>query len=1080
MRSRSPAAVEVGMDFEVLGPVRARSDGEPLPISGAMRNALLALLLLRANRVVPADWLIDVLWESAPPRTAPTSLQVMVHHVRRALGVEQGRLQTQPRGYLLKVAEHELDLHVFANLTARARTALAAQAYPDATADLRKALDLWRGPALGGATSVRLLRDEAGRLDELRLAALEDRVAADLALGRAGELVDELAVAVAAHPTRERLRGQLMLALHRSDRTTDALTAYRDGRRILVRDVGIEPGAWLQSLHERMLRSDPQLLDGPDRRPTTASIPGRPAGPVSPPLPAQLPHDVPQFTGRARELAVLSGLGEAAAPDDAGRHVPVVVIDGMPGVGKTALALHFAYRIADQCPDGQLYLDLHGFDPARRPTTAGDALYQLLTALGVQPSAAPNSTDERAALYRSMLAGKRVLLTLDNAASVQQVRPLLPGAVGCPVIVTSRNRLTGLAVHDGAQLLTVPPLSIQDSVALLAAVIGEQRVAAQPAAARELVERSGRLPLALRISAANLLAHPERDIADFVAELATSPLDALRVDGDDHSAARIAFDLSYRHLPAGTRRLFCLLGVLPGTEASTAAAAALTGVTPLQARADLDRLAAAHLIEQSRPGRWQQHDLLRRYAAERAAQDETDEVCRQALIGLLRHYLAHTRTAVRLLYPQAPTVMETPDDPAPVGIRDTAGAVAWFDEERPNLIACVLHAAERGHNRMAWQLADVACKLFLLRHQPQDWMPIGEAALIAAAGTGDDEGVAHIDLSLGNAHYSAGDNASATRHYARAIQQSGRIGWPAGEAAARANLGVICASTGRPHEALEHYRQALDLHRVIQGRYGEAVALDNIGGICFLLGRIDEAIARHREALSIHQEIGFRAGAALALANIGNALRERGDLDEAQDSCARALQIYREVGSPTGQAQALCCLADIHADAQRYGEASAAAQTALGITEETGDRRSMSEALNILGTVEAACGRLESAAALHGRALDLAAATAYQVEIQEAMLGLADLSRRRGRYADALAYARGALGLTRASHDRIAEPASLIALGRIHLARNAARAAAARLCAAARVSAATGQRLRHGQALALLAEASPVPDPYDA
>ncbi len=1064
----------VGVEFRVLGPVGVWSNGIRLPVTGTLRPALLGVLLIHANQVLTADSLIDTLWESAPPRTASTSLQVMVHRLRQTLGPEQARLSTRGSGYRLRVDDGELDLHVFHALTATARS-LAMRSPLEAAAVLHRALDLWSVPILGGATSVRVLRDEAERLGDLRLAALEDRVAADLAAGRADDLVDELTEAVAARPTRERLRAQLMLALYRCQRTVDALSIYRAGRLHLVRDLGVEPGPLLQELHARMLRNDPHLMSGPDRPyPGRAFTLGQDAVRMPMAPPRLIPHDVTHFGGRDRELAMLSTVADSDRVGIESGSTPIVVLAGMPGVGKTALAVRFAHRGRSSWRDGHLYLDLHGFDPDRAPTSAAEALYQLLTALGVPASAVPTDLDARMMLYRQTLDGLRAVIILDNAADVAQVRPLLPGTPHCMVIVTSRNQLVGLAVHDGAEIHTVEPLSADDSLGLLSRVVGSVRVGAEPDAVARLVELSGGVPLALRISAAKLLAHPYEPIAAYVSLLATNPMDALQVDGDDRSVARLAFNASYRSLPAPDRHLFCLVGQAPCADLTPAAAAALVDMDVVQAAEILERLGAANLADEYVAGRWRLHDLLRSYAVDRARVDEPTDGRTGSVHLLLAHYLVETRAAVgRLLPGPSPTVHAGSTES---NIHNVEDAIAWFDDERRNLVAAVEYAARHDAGPLTWQLTDAFTKLSLLRNYVHDAIDAGTAAIGAAKRAADPEGLAHIHMGLGGVYYSVGDNDTAIGHYVAGIEFAERIGWLQGQALAGANLGVIHVATGRPLQALDHYRRAILLRRDLHDPYGEAVALDNVGGISISLGDPRDALRHHRQALYLHREVAFPAGQALALANIGNALRELGDLGEALDACSESLAIYRQVGARGGEAQVLCCIADVHADAGRSDEARQAAEAGLTAATECGDERSACEALNILGTVAAAAGDLDRADTLHCRAIEAAFRIDYPVEIHGSLLGLSAVERRRGAHDNALACARRALRLARTSHHVIALPAILIELARVHRDRGAWNAALGHLVAAERMCDRSGQRLQRRTAATMYADMCAVPD----
>ena len=1048
------------MDFRILGALEICVDGRLLRVSGPLRRALLAVLLVRANRVVPVDRLLDVLWDSAPPPTATTSLQVMIHRLRASLGGDRDRLVTHPSGYQLKVAHGELDLHLFDPLAVQARTLLTQQRYQEAARAAREALALWRGPALADTATVRYLRDESARLDQRRIDVLEDRVEADLALGRSAELTGELADLAAEYPGRERLHGQLMQVLYRCGRPGDALAVYRALRRRLVDELGVEPGPALQRLHARILAGDSDLqaeTNAPQQDPGT---PGD-SRPDSPRLPAQLPHDVAGFAGRTHDLTDIEAV---ARTDTSGRHDnPIIVLDGMAGVGKSALAIHIAHRFAPHHPDGQLFVDLHGFDPTVAPTPPGQALGQLLRGLGVPTADVPAAVEEQAALYRSLLSGKQILLVLDNAYNVEQVRPLLPGGAHTLTLIPSRTRLDGLIAHDGARQVTITGLPAPDGRTLLERIVGEQRIAAEPDASAQLVEACGNLPLALRIAAARLSTHPYLTVGELVHELAASPLDTLRTDDDEQKAARIAFATTYERLPADTRRLFRLLGAAPATDLTVVMANALAGADPTATARHLDRLCAAHLAEQHAAGRYRQHNLIRRYAVERAAQEDQQRDLDEAVARLYRHQLRAARAAARLLRPAA---MNT--EPATPRFRDVSHAVEWFESERRNLVGAACHAAEHGQARLGWQLASALSPLFLLRHHAHDWIVTGRSALAGAVRAADRRGIAEMHLILGNAYLISGDTVNAREHYEQALTHHAEAGWLAGHAAAAANFGVLLASTGHPHAALHHYQDALALQRRLGNRHGQAIMLDNIGGVYFSLGQLTEATRYHHSAIRLHREARSAGGQALAHANLGNALREAGRLGEAEHHCRQAITIFRDIRSTTGLAQALCCLADVCADGGDHPAARVAASEALDIAQETGEQRTLAEALNILACLDTGDGRHEVAGTRHLDALLAAARVGHDVELSESLLGLAEVYRRQGHLDVALACARRALHLVRSTDHRISTAAALITLGSIHLDRGARRVAADRLREAARVARDAGQEPRCNQAAVLL------------
>jgi DNA-binding SARP family transcriptional activator len=563
-------------DFGLLGPQAVRRGGVKIPVPPGKQRVVLAALLLNANRPVPLDELAEALWGTSPPVSARATMQNYVMRLRKALG--GNRITTQPGGYQISVDPGELDLSRFETLLATARAAARDGSWDASAREAEAALALWRSEPLAGVESEYLAVRELPRLAELRLQALETRIDAELHLGRQSEVVSDLQQLASVHPLREHLHALLMLALYRDGRQGEALAAFQRARQVLVDELGTEPGSELRELHQRILAADP-TLDVP--------APGRPtAGAPAPALPRELPAGIRHFTGRGGELKELTGL-----LDQTTEQSPTVVISaigGTAGVGKTALAVQWAHQVAGRFPDGQLYVNLRGYDPGQ-PLTAADALAGFLRALGVAGPDIPAEEDERAARYRSLLAAKRILVVLDNAGSVEQVRPLLPGSPGSVVLVTSRDALSGLVARDGAHRLDLDLLPLPDAVNLLRALIGD-RVDDDPQAAAALAEWCARLPLALRVAAELAVTRPQVSLGGLAAELADQQrrLDLLEAGGDPRTAVRAVFSWSYRHLGPEAARAFRLAGLHPGPDFDPAAAAALTSTTVGQAR---------HLIE---------------------------------------------------------------------------------------------------------------------------------------------------------------------------------------------------------------------------------------------------------------------------------------------------------------------------------------------------------------------------------------------------------------------------------------------------------------------------------------------------
>jgi tetratricopeptide (TPR) repeat protein/transcriptional regulator with XRE-family HTH domain len=817
---------------------------------------------------------------------------------------------------------------------------------------------------------------------------------------------------------------------------------------------------------ERGLLADLAARD-PDPGPETVTVPAASSSRLVglPQPPRLLPAVVADFTGRHQQLTTILGLLD----QDGGPHP--VVISGSAGVGKTALAVHAAHSVAGRFPDGQLFVNLRGHDPAG-PLEPDQALATLLYGLGVAPEQVPAEAEIAVGLYRSLLADRRVLVVLDNAHSAAQVRPLLPASTGSRVLVTSRDRLTGLLARDGAHRLSLGVLDSEEAAELLARLLGRDRIQAEPEAAAELASACASLPLALRVAAATLADQPGCRIAGYVGELRKGGrLVQLAIDGDPHSAIKAAFDLSYQSLVSEARRLFRLLGLLPGQDVSEKAAAALAGRSLGQARRLLGLLAAANLVEEQMPGRFGFHDLLREYATERAHQAESAADRVVAVGRLLDWYLATTDAAACLLYPgKARLGMAAcdrrPSPPRDAPFSDEAQALAWLDDERPNLLAAIQHAAAHGPPAVAWLLADALRGYFMLRRRNLDWLAAAQTGL-GAASEAEPAAQAAMRLGLGDRHWFMGQSAQAVEQFTGALDLAVRAGWLEGQAAILNNLASVLSQLGRPKEVVQHYMAALTLNRQT-GRRGLQVSnLGNLGIVSAELGRLAEAVDFHTQALAICQEIGSRDLEAAARWSFGTTLRELGRLDEAQDQLGRALVLTRMFGDRYGEAVSLNGLAAVHGEAGRHGDALDLATSALELARDIEDREVEAVASNTLAAVSVRLG--DARAALdHGRhALRLARETASRNPEVVALIGLAAAHRHMGQFQWARTAAEQALLQARQTGYRILEGAALTTLADVALATGDGPQAATRALQAIDIQRATGHRL--GQARALLA-----------
>jgi DNA-binding SARP family transcriptional activator len=1005
--------VTAAMEFSLLGPLAVRRDGVPVAVAPGGQQALLAALLLSAGRVVPTAELTEVLWGAAPPRWARSSLQNCVMRLRRSLAdADPGRITTGPGGYLINVRRGELDVDDFQALLPDARTATRERAWPEASALFRRAISLWRGQPLSGISSDVLALREVPRLTEMRLQALEGRIEADLHLGRHAEAIVELERLAATHPLRERFHALLMLAFYQDGQQTQALAVYQGVRKELVRELGVEPGSELCVLQQQILSGEPAraVLEaasaaGPAGagQASAALTPAREQ--AAAPVPRQLPYPPGTFTGRGAELAALDGLLA-----DGSRSL--CAITGTAGVGKTALAVHWAHHVAQRFPDGQLYADLRGYDPGQ-PVRAADALAGFLRALGVAGQDIPAEPDERSARYRSLLAGRRMLVLLDNVGEAEQVRPLLPGTPGCVAVVTSRDALAGLIARDGATRLELDLLSPEEASSLLRALIGE-RAEADPAATAALAERCCRLPLALRVAAELAAVRPATPLAALVSELTDRQrrLDLLAADGDPRTAVRAVFSWSCRNLDPGTVRTFRLAGLHPGPDLDAYAAAALTGSTVEQAGAVLDRLARAHLIQVRAPGRYGMHDLLRGYARELAVRDDGAGGQREALTCLFDYYLGAVAAATDTLLPVALPGPGTAPAAAPVPpLADPVAARAWLDAERDCLVAVTVHTAANGWPGHTTQLAAALSRHLNIGGYIPEAMTIHTCARQAARETGDLAAEADALKALGVAVIRQGRCGEAIGHLQQALDLYRQAGDRLGEGRALNDLGGLHWRQSSYPQAYDYLSQGLALYRETGYRNGEANSLSNLGVVDERLGRHPRAAGLHRRALALFSQLGDRNGQARALANLGVVELRLGRHQQAAGHLRQALDLYRETGDRNGEASALVTLGIVEVRRSRFQQAADHLEQAVSVFRTTGDLAGEAEALNGLGELALATGQPGHAGTQYAAALGMAVRAGDVYQQARAHQGLGDAGRAAGDRHQARPHWREALTL---------------------------------------------------------------------
>jgi DNA-binding SARP family transcriptional activator len=969
------------MRFVLLGPVSAFDGEVELEIRGRLKRAILTTLLLQPGAVVSTDALIESIWGENSPEQASASLHNHLLRLRKALGENGGpRIRTVAPGYLIRVEPGELDVHVFEDLCAEGRQALRAQQWETASGAFRAALDVWQGDVLldvlgsPGAIAV------AERLREARAQALSGRIEADLHLGRPAEVIGDLRTLIAKHPLREEPYGQLMRALALADRRAEALEVFQDLRRKLAEELGVDPSVPLRNLHTGILRDEESALPRPS------------AGRLAPAPPApgsrfQLPADSRAFTGRVPELSTLLKLARPARADVA-ETVVISSIGGMGGVGKTALALHAAHRLRTEFPDGQLFLDLRGFTPGVQPVDAQEALDRLLRSLGVPAQTVPRELDERAALYRHLLADTRTLIMLDNAADAAQVRPLLPGYAGCMVVVTSRRRLTDL---DDAYLVDLDVLDEQEAVELLDKVAGQGRIPAGHPELGRLVELCGRLPLAIRIIGSRLRRERFLGIEQLVAWLEDEHARFGHLEEGDRRIAAV-FASSYAALSAQERRVIRRLGLVPGTDFDAHAAAAVTGLDPRDAAETMLSLSEQNLLSEYSAGRYLFHDLTRVYVRGLLAEDPARES--DAALDRLLDYYQHTVQAadrhVRRLTRLAPAAAIPQPASAPA-LADCHAALAWFAAERDNLVAAGQLCAVRRPRRVGALASGVA---------------------------------AYVELS-------GGWTQAAELHEA-AVRIARELGDPIGEAEALLDLGRIRELSGDPVGA-EHYRCALDLFREHGSRLGEAKA-----SLILVAARVSEGEAGEvvEEVLERFRELGDRLGEAYALRELARLYMFTGHAGKGIEPLETALAILRDLGKPISESDVLESLGRQKLHTADFPGAEAALREALAGYRAYDNRPGQAEALINLGMIcYQVTGDFQAAQAMFEEAGELYRQVGGGPGLVVAERHLALLFGRLGRYEEAEALFRRCLDAFRKTGSRLREANILNELGYLCLYR---------------------------------------------
>ncbi|QXJ23364.1 tetratricopeptide repeat protein [Actinomadura graeca] len=989
------------MEFGLLGPLEVRRDGEEIRVGAPKLRVVLAALLLRANREVSLGELTDAVWGAGVPAQPVPALRVFVMRLRRLFPVPD-LIRTMPDGYRLEIDEGALDLHRFGELASRG-TALAGDGELErAGALLDEAMALWRAEPLADVPSD-TLHMEAARLQELRLRTEHRRFEVKLRMGLHHDVIGRLRELTAANPLREDLWAQLMLALYRANRQAEAVSAYQAISAGLAAELGVAPGPPLRELYQSILVADPDLTP-PGAAPAE--------GVAEPPRTgSQLPPAIGNFVGRAAEIERI-----AALLDGGGRvGVPVVTVSGPPGTGKTALAVRVAHQMRGSFPDGRLFVDLHAHSAVRRPSTQ-TVLARLLRALGHSADDIPVDEDEQVAAYRTALRGKRVLVTVDNAASAAEVRPLIPSEPGCAMLVTSRNELTALTARDGARRVRLDLLSGGESFALLTAILGTETTARQRAATERLAELCGRLPLALRIAASNLAGSHRPDIGAYIQRfLAGRRVRALAMDDDDHIAVGRAFDLSYLSLPPGARAMFRLLALFPGPDVAPEAMAVLAGGTPGEAATALEQLAAASLVQRLPGDRYQVHDLLSEYAADRVRAEHGEAYCDEARARLFDWYLEAVADAVVALYPEFITAIRATTEPAegpaegPPPRFGRSRALHWLDAERANLVAVVEHCSEHGPRPMAWKLAEALAWHLGIGGHHTEYLAAARAGLHAARAEGNAAAETAMIGCLVWEHRKLGDLGTALEYVTGAL------------------AGGDPADPGRPllmvwHGSVRLERGELERARQCFAEVAELAEADalppflfgavplGLGAAAMMAGDFGRALPLLEEALAAATQGQPTVQRVECLMVVGRCLLMMGRWKRAAEVLRTAAREAAGLETRYHRAECLAYLSVALTETGDRTEAFEVAQEALAQSQGLRTRCIAISVWNAVGAVYRHRGDYGEAMEAHERALAAAVQTTiHPYGMAESHLGLARTHYTAGRLDETHEEARLAL-----------------------------------------------------------------------
>jgi DNA-binding SARP family transcriptional activator len=949
------------VEFMILGALDVRHDGKEVKIGGPRQRIALAMMLLEPGKIIPLSRLIEAMWDGEPPATARAQVQICISNLRRTMAAVGGPdlIDTHSHGYLIRLDSSTLDLHEFQAAGGAGRRALAEGDAVSAAAQFRAALSLWRGPALLNISSA-LVENSVTHIDELRLSVTESCLQAELLAGQFEHTVAELARLTSEYPLRERFRALQMTALFRLGRQAEALEVYRSTHSTLTSELGIEPGKELQDLHQMILSGD-ALPDSPG---LAVPVPA----PPQPPRPHLLPAAIPDFTGRDD---IVKALTTAVADGQQGYAVPVNVLFGQGGAGKTTLAVHIAHRLAAQFPDGQLFARLRVGERSMSPS---EVLGRFLRALGVDGSSLPEGIEERAEMYRDLLSGQRILIMLDDAVSEQQVHPLLPGSPTCIVLVVSRRRLMGLPANNRYE---IGALSRDDAIQLFSRIVGQDRVEAEPEASDALSQLCGDLPLALRIVAARLAGRPRWSVASLVERLTDESrrLDELSY-GDMGVRASIA--LSYEGLSPEAQRLLRMLALLEAPDFAPWIGAPLLQVDVQRAADLMEELAESYLIEAKQdpavePVRYRFHETIRPFSRERLLRNDSPQERLAALERALGAVLYLTEEAHRREYSGDYLISQSGalrwQLPEWLTSELLADPLAWFERERLSIVMGVRQASASGLSEHAWDIAQHAVTLFETCSYFRDWLDTHEAALQAASRAGDRLGEAVMRYSLGSLYLFEQRNTLAAEQFAEAESIYASLGDEYGVALVMRNAAILERRMGKLAQALAHSQAALEVFRAVGDYVGQAHVLHNLAQVWLDYGADDTAGEMLEEAAAICQRIGNRRVYAQVQRQVGDLRLRCGDLGQAAEAYGSVLSIVRESRDRVGECYALVGLSRVDIQRGQPESAERVLVELLETAEEIGDLTVESMAALALAEAQVAAGKLSAAAGHADRAL---------------------------------------------------------------------------------------------------------------